>query len=208
MAKTVFKIDLNKKPEQQTIKTHNRWHPDLPMVEMFKPGDEFRVECPHSTGDEWPTPGRATFQLISAAVQLPGMPSDSLSPVPLGPRNRVHSCAETKAGRISHSASHRERMTSIRRGGAKRGVRLMVADAAGRFQVLPWCRIVPPFSERRGPARKHGSSSPQRDREHRGKGEGMNALGSLSVLSVSRWFSSSLDGGPLVECQPNPICPF
>ena len=43
MAKTVFKIDLNKAPEDQAIKTHNRWHPDLPMVETFKPGDEFRV---------------------------------------------------------------------------------------------------------------------------------------------------------------------
>jgi formamidase len=52
MAKTVFKIDLNKKPEQQTIKTHNRWHPDLPMVEMFKPGDEFRVECYDWTGGQ------------------------------------------------------------------------------------------------------------------------------------------------------------
>ena len=52
MAKTVFKIDLSKKPEQQTIKTHNRWHPDLPMVEMFKPGDEFRVECYDWTGGQ------------------------------------------------------------------------------------------------------------------------------------------------------------
>lgn len=52
MAKTVFKIDLNTPPEQQTIKTHNRWHPDLPMVETFKPGDEFRVECYDWTGGQ------------------------------------------------------------------------------------------------------------------------------------------------------------
>ena len=52
MAKTVFKVDLNKAPEEQTIKTHNRWHPDIPMVEMFKPGDEFRVECYDWTGGQ------------------------------------------------------------------------------------------------------------------------------------------------------------
>lgn len=52
MAKTVFKIDLNKAPEQQDIRTHNRWHPDIPMVEMFKPGDEFRVECYDWTGGQ------------------------------------------------------------------------------------------------------------------------------------------------------------
>ncbi|MFG1343400.1 formamidase [Xanthobacter autotrophicus DSM 431] len=52
MAKTVFKIDLNKRPEDQAIKTHNRWHPDLPMVEVFKPGDEFRVECYDWTGGQ------------------------------------------------------------------------------------------------------------------------------------------------------------
>ncbi|MPT24436.1 MAG: acetamidase/formamidase family protein, partial [Starkeya sp.] len=52
MAKTVFKIDLNKAPEDQAIKTHNRWHPDLPMVETFKPGDEFRVECYDWTGGQ------------------------------------------------------------------------------------------------------------------------------------------------------------
>ncbi len=38
MAKTAFKVDLSRPPEQAEIKTHNRWHPDIPMVEMFKPG--------------------------------------------------------------------------------------------------------------------------------------------------------------------------
>ncbi|HEX7388730.1 MAG TPA: formamidase [Acidiphilium sp.] len=52
MPKTAFKIDLKKAPEDQTIKTHNRWHPDLPMVETFKPGDSFRVECYDWTGGQ------------------------------------------------------------------------------------------------------------------------------------------------------------
>ncbi|WP_119268338.1 formamidase [Taklimakanibacter deserti] len=52
MPKTVFKIDLNKAPEDQAIKTHNRWHPDIPMVETFKPGDTFRVECYDWTGGQ------------------------------------------------------------------------------------------------------------------------------------------------------------
>ncbi len=52
MAKTVFKIDVNGAPEDQSVKTHNRWHPDLPMVETFKPGAEFRVECYDWTGGQ------------------------------------------------------------------------------------------------------------------------------------------------------------
>ncbi|MEQ9244420.1 MAG: acetamidase/formamidase family protein, partial [Nitratireductor sp.] len=44
MPKTVFSVDLNKAPEDQAIKTHNRWHPDIPMVETFKRGEVFRVE--------------------------------------------------------------------------------------------------------------------------------------------------------------------
>jgi len=31
---------------------HNRWHPDIPMVAMVKPGDEFRVECIDWTGGQ------------------------------------------------------------------------------------------------------------------------------------------------------------
>ncbi|CAM5312293.1 Formamidase [Afipia felis] len=52
MAKTVFKIDVNGAPESQSVKTHNRWHPDIPMVETFKPGSEFRVECYDWTGGQ------------------------------------------------------------------------------------------------------------------------------------------------------------
>ena len=52
MAKTAFGVDFNKWPEQQEIKTHNRWHPDIPFVETFKPGDEFRVECYDWTGGQ------------------------------------------------------------------------------------------------------------------------------------------------------------
>ena len=35
-----------------TVKTHNRWHPDIPIVEWFKPGDEFRVETYDWTGGQ------------------------------------------------------------------------------------------------------------------------------------------------------------
>lgn len=52
MPKTAFKVDLSKAPEQAELKTHNRWHSDLPMVEMFRPGDEFRVECYDWTGGQ------------------------------------------------------------------------------------------------------------------------------------------------------------
>ena len=48
---TLIKVDLNAKPEEQDI-MHNRWHPDIPMVAMVDPGDEFRVECVDWTGGQ------------------------------------------------------------------------------------------------------------------------------------------------------------
>jgi formamidase len=50
--KTIVKLDLNKKPWEQEGQIHNRWHPDIPMVAMVKPGDEFRVECMDWTGGQ------------------------------------------------------------------------------------------------------------------------------------------------------------
>ena len=52
MAKVAFRAEMNKRPEDQEVKTHNRWHPDVPMVEWFKPGAEFRVECYDWTGGQ------------------------------------------------------------------------------------------------------------------------------------------------------------
>ena len=52
MANTVFRAEMDKWPEDQSVKTHNRWHPDIPIVEWFKPGDEFRVETYDWTGGQ------------------------------------------------------------------------------------------------------------------------------------------------------------
>ncbi len=52
MPKTVFRAEIGKWPEDQSTKTHNRWHPDIPIVESFKPGDEFRVETYDWTGGQ------------------------------------------------------------------------------------------------------------------------------------------------------------
>lgn len=49
---TLIKVDLNKSPEEQGDILHNRWHPDIPMVAMVKPGAEFRVECIDWTGGQ------------------------------------------------------------------------------------------------------------------------------------------------------------
>ncbi len=51
MPKTIIKVDIDTPPEDQDI-LHNRWHPDIPMVCMVKPGDEFRVECVDWTGGQ------------------------------------------------------------------------------------------------------------------------------------------------------------
>src|ERR1700736_3445482 len=52
MPKVAFHTDLKKTPESAEIKTHNRWHPDIPMVETYQPGAEFRVECFDWTGGQ------------------------------------------------------------------------------------------------------------------------------------------------------------
>ncbi|MEM0915732.1 MAG: acetamidase/formamidase family protein, partial [Planctomycetota bacterium] len=48
---TLIKVDVSASPESQDI-LHNRWHPDIPMVAMVKPGSEFRVECVDWTGGQ------------------------------------------------------------------------------------------------------------------------------------------------------------
>jgi formamidase len=52
MPKTLIEIDVNKAAHQQDGVLHNRWHPDIPMLVMVKPGDEFRVECVDWTGGQ------------------------------------------------------------------------------------------------------------------------------------------------------------
>ena len=49
---TIIKIDVKKPAAEQDGVIHNRWHPDIPMVAMVKPGDEFRVECLDWTGGQ------------------------------------------------------------------------------------------------------------------------------------------------------------
>lgn len=45
MPNVVFGVDQSKSMRDQAAPGHNRWHPDVPVVAMVKPGDEFRVEC-------------------------------------------------------------------------------------------------------------------------------------------------------------------
>ena len=45
MAKTTSAVGAGRQPEQKGTKTRHQWHPDIPMAETFKPGEEFRVEC-------------------------------------------------------------------------------------------------------------------------------------------------------------------
>ena len=49
---TIIKVDVTKPADEQDGVIHNRWHPDIPMVTMVKPGDEFRVECLDWTGGQ------------------------------------------------------------------------------------------------------------------------------------------------------------
>lgn len=52
MIKTIINVDVKKSPEKQPTPLHNRWHPDIPAVEMVEPGQVFRVECIDWTGGQ------------------------------------------------------------------------------------------------------------------------------------------------------------
>lgn len=45
MPEVVFSVDQSKSMRDQAVPGHNRWHPDIPVASMVRPGDEFRIEC-------------------------------------------------------------------------------------------------------------------------------------------------------------------
>ena len=51
MTDTIIKVDL-KKSAYENENIHNRWHPDIPMAAMVKPGDDFKIECVDWTGGQ------------------------------------------------------------------------------------------------------------------------------------------------------------
>lgn len=52
MPKTLIPVDLTKKPADQPVPLHNRWHPDIPAVAKVESGDMFRIECIDWTGGQ------------------------------------------------------------------------------------------------------------------------------------------------------------
>ncbi|KAJ6735605.1 FORMAMIDASE-RELATED [Salix viminalis] len=49
-ARLVFPIDVKKKPWEQKLPLHNRWHPDIPPVAAVTVGELFRVEMVDFSG--------------------------------------------------------------------------------------------------------------------------------------------------------------
>lgn len=49
-AKLVVPIDLRKKPTEQELPLHNRWHPDIPHVAEVQTGSFFRVDMVDCSG--------------------------------------------------------------------------------------------------------------------------------------------------------------
>src|ERR1700722_10133876 len=49
MPDTLIKVDLSKSAYDND-KIHNRWHPEVPIVEWVKPGDDFIIETVDWTG--------------------------------------------------------------------------------------------------------------------------------------------------------------
>jgi formamidase len=52
MPKRIVQVDVRKRPEEQPVPLHNRWHPDIPPVATVRPGESFRVECLDWTGGQ------------------------------------------------------------------------------------------------------------------------------------------------------------
>ncbi len=51
MTDTLIKVDLTESPYNNE-KIHNRWHPDIPIVEWVEPGDDFKIETYDWTGGQ------------------------------------------------------------------------------------------------------------------------------------------------------------
>jgi formamidase len=45
MPDVVFTVDQAKSMRDQAVPGHNRWHPDVPVATMVRPGESIRVEC-------------------------------------------------------------------------------------------------------------------------------------------------------------------
>jgi formamidase len=45
MPDVVFSVDQAKSMRDQAVPGHNRWHPDVPVAVMVRPGQQIRVEC-------------------------------------------------------------------------------------------------------------------------------------------------------------------
>ncbi|GMP27779.1 hypothetical protein CsSME_00003616 [Camellia sinensis var. sinensis] len=58
----VFPIDLKKKPWEQKLPLHNRWHRDIPPVAEVTVGEVFRVEMMDFSG------GRNTLPKTSSML--------------------------------------------------------------------------------------------------------------------------------------------
>src|SRR6185295_13353961 len=71
---------------------------------------------PLTTGWQWLSPGIGTRQRKSFSVQVTGTDFESLTPDPLGPRKRVHSCAPASARRAKDARSISEGLFIVRLG--------------------------------------------------------------------------------------------
>lgn len=48
--RAIVTVDPNKRPWEQTVPLHNRWHPEIPAVGEVEEGEVFRVETVDWTG--------------------------------------------------------------------------------------------------------------------------------------------------------------
>jgi formamidase len=78
MADVLVKVDLNESPHTNEM-IHNRWHPDIPMAEWVKPGDDFILETYDWTGGQIKNDDDAATSATSSCRRCTSSPAPSAS---------------------------------------------------------------------------------------------------------------------------------
>ena len=77
MPDTLIKVDLSKSAYDND-KIHNRWHPEVPIVEWVKPGDDFIIETGLVASGETEVPGDI-YELFPVLLEMKGRRGGNLS---------------------------------------------------------------------------------------------------------------------------------
>ncbi|THF95835.1 hypothetical protein TEA_013512 [Camellia sinensis var. sinensis] len=101
----VFPIDLKKKPWEQKLPLHNRWHPDIPPVAEVTVGEVFRVEMMDFSGGRNTLPKTSSMLitlLLVAPIDLKKKPWEQKHPLHSRWHPDIPSVAEVKTSEVHY----------------------------------------------------------------------------------------------------------